>query len=262
MGLALQNHENQYNAFPAGVTLWNKAGTFVETPAFVRLFPFFEEANLFAQYDLNQHMGSANNLPLLSAQIATLQCPSDNAAGRGLGSPKQARSNYALCWGKLYAWPPGQPLPWGSGGNNDNFENGGPFCEQLERTISDFRDGTSRTVVASELRAGQDDVCSDGSCDYRGFWSTGMVGAGYLHRDTPNSSVPDADCTLSYACGDPSQWPAPCTNTCNYDNERVTARSYHPGGVNVVFADGHVDFYSDTVSSTIWQALATIAGDD
>ena len=266
VGLALLNHEAQFNAFPPGMTLWNKAGGLVETPAFVLLFPFLEDANLFALYDVNQHLGSANNMKLLGTHIAALECPSDNAAGRAIGSStatyKQARSNCALCWGKLYTWPPGQAYPWNVGPGKTKFENGGPFCEDIARSLRDFRDGTSNTVVASEVRAGQDDVSDDGSLDYRGFWSTGMMGAGYLHRDTPNSSVLDADCTLSYACGNPAVWPAPCANTCGYDNMRATARSHHPGGVNVVFADGHADFYGDTVNLAIWQALATIADGD
>ena len=129
--------------------------------------------------------------------------------------------------------------------------------------MSDFRDGTSNTIVASEVRSGQDDEFTDftaaGGVDYRGMWGST---AGYLHIDTPNSSVPDADCMLVYMCGDPAMQPAPCAGTCGSDAMRMTARSYHPGGVNVVYADGHVDFYSDTVSLAIWEALATIAGSE
>jgi prepilin-type processing-associated H-X9-DG protein len=42
--------------------------------------------------------------------------------------------------------------------------------------------------------------------------------------------------------------------------EHVAARSLHPGGVNVVFADGHVEFYEDEVDLVVWRALSTIAG--
>jgi len=37
-------------------------------------------------------------------------------------------------------------------------------------------------------------------------------------------------------------------------------RSYHPGGVNELFCDGHASFLSDTLEQSVMQALATIAG--
>lgn len=43
------------------------------------------------------------------------------------------------------------------------------------------------------------------------------------------------------------------------ENEHAAARSMHPGGVNVLFADGHVDFYSDTIDLVPWLAISTMA---
>ena len=39
-----------------------------------------------------------------------------------------------------------------------------------------------------------------------------------------------------------------------------SARSKHPGGVNVLFGDGHVAFFSDSVDLVVWQAIATVDG--
>jgi prepilin-type processing-associated H-X9-DG protein len=38
------------------------------------------------------------------------------------------------------------------------------------------------------------------------------------------------------------------------------AESYHPGGVNVLMADGHVAFIKNSINRTTWWALGTIAG--
>ena len=38
------------------------------------------------------------------------------------------------------------------------------------------------------------------------------------------------------------------------------ADSYHPGGVNVLMADGSVKFIKDSINQTTWWALGTIAG--
>ena len=39
-----------------------------------------------------------------------------------------------------------------------------------------------------------------------------------------------------------------------------TARSRHPGGVNILFVDGSVHFVKNTINLTAWQAIATVAG--
>jgi prepilin-type processing-associated H-X9-DG protein len=40
----------------------------------------------------------------------------------------------------------------------------------------------------------------------------------------------------------------------------ITARSFHPGGVNVLFADGSVRFIKDSIGLITWQSLGTMAG--
>ncbi len=40
----------------------------------------------------------------------------------------------------------------------------------------------------------------------------------------------------------------------------MAARSFHPGGVNVLFDDGHIQFGKDSVNLKTWRALATRSG--
>jgi prepilin-type processing-associated H-X9-DG protein len=61
----------------------------------------------------------------------------------------------------------------------------------------------------------------------------------YNHYLTPNSPAPD--CITYHNPG----WKA--------------ARSLHPGGANIAFADGHVAFIKNAVAPAIWQAIATRA---
>ena len=272
IGLALLNHESQMGELPPGLIGFHQDGvTWLDQCVFFRILPFIEQSGLFSQLDLDINHGLPPNNILVGTQIPTYQCPSDNARGRDVeytisGWPTCyfSRSNYAVSWGKLYNWPPGATEPWYAGPDQpvNELENGGPFRYDWGRSISEFRDGTSQTVVASELRAGQDDLLTghtpDLGCDYRGMWSAGPGGAAYLHLDTPNSSNPD--CLGVYMCGEPATQPAPCVGACGYQDSHVTARSYHPGGVNVVFCDGHVSFYNDTVDLDVWHALGTIAG--
>jgi prepilin-type processing-associated H-X9-DG protein len=40
----------------------------------------------------------------------------------------------------------------------------------------------------------------------------------------------------------------------------LSASSYHPGGVNALFADGSVRFVKNSISAVTWRSLGTIAG--
>ena len=40
----------------------------------------------------------------------------------------------------------------------------------------------------------------------------------------------------------------------------ITARSYHPGGVNALLGDGSVRFVKSTIDGMAWRALGTVAG--
>jgi prepilin-type processing-associated H-X9-DG protein len=63
----------------------------------------------------------------------------------------------------------------------------------------------------------------------------------YNHVLTPNSAIPD--------CAESVDWQG-----------AFTARSLHPGGVNVLFADGSVRFTSSSIDLAVWRALGTING--
>ncbi len=53
--------------------------------------------------------------------------------------------------------------------------------------------------------------------------------------------------------------PGPCAINCTNNNE---AFSFHPGGVSIVFADGHTEFVSEDMSIQAYSALITRAGND
>ena len=40
----------------------------------------------------------------------------------------------------------------------------------------------------------------------------------------------------------------------------ITARSYHPGGVNALLGDGSVRFVKNSIAGATWRALGTVAG--
>jgi prepilin-type N-terminal cleavage/methylation domain-containing protein/prepilin-type processing-associated H-X9-DG protein len=276
-GLALSNHENQYNEFPAGMSHWNPRNRdqILQHSVLFKLLPFLEEGAYKDQFDPNGHFAYLPNSLLLAQQIPSYHCPSDDTAGRvmevllsGHAPFRNSRSNYVASWGSNdTGWPRATSFPWTKDKNRtkSDLENCGAFRAEFGRPIKDFVDGTSSSVLGSEIRTGRDDlmtaqVAGPQGCDYRGHWAGGIGSSGYLHWDTPNSSNPD--CAARHMIGDPATHPAPYVGRCTYKDIRIAARSWHPGGVNVVFADGHVEFHFDTIELDVWRALGTINGEE
>ncbi|MEZ5942011.1 MAG: DUF1559 domain-containing protein [Planctomycetaceae bacterium] len=85
--------------------------------------------------------------------------------------------------------------------------------------------------------------------------ASGTAFTEYNHAATPNSRGPD--CAMNYM---PPWRGAPIPY--GYGAGPTRATSYHRGGVNLLFMDGHVEFMSDSVSLPVWRALSTRAAND
>jgi len=75
------------------------------------------------------------------------------------------------------------------------------------------------------------------------YWAAGRANNGPLVNEllTPNSTNLD------------------CYNFAQYTG-MITMRSRHPGGVNVLFADGSVKFIKNTINQLTWFQLGTKSG--
>jgi prepilin-type N-terminal cleavage/methylation domain-containing protein/prepilin-type processing-associated H-X9-DG protein len=222
--------------------------------------------------------------------------PSQDASDWDVESGR-SRGNYAACWGAgTYINPPwpnqtrpdGTPLPTPLDGlfgvtfipetitppksptvkYDMAITNGwGPYkvCPNCGVRPAAVRDGLSNTMAVSE-------VCFINSKnDARGVWTLNMPGAGgFMAKARPNapgsicsgSNNDDCDhvpvCDLSVLAPDPMQ----CKHNRSDANVWAAARSRHPGGVNVLMADGAVGFVPNAVDIGTWQAMATIANND
>ncbi|MEZ6049298.1 MAG: SUMF1/EgtB/PvdO family nonheme iron enzyme [Planctomycetaceae bacterium] len=124
--------------------------------------------------------------------------------------------------------------------------------------------GSSTTVALEEIRAGIDPL------DSRGVWALGQIGGsitwghGMVGDDGgPNSSQKDNGSDDIY--GAPKLYEklgreviaAEKMGACDYcdENAQATARSKHPGGVNVLMLDGSVKFVSDAIEITLWHVM-------
>ncbi len=137
-----------------------------------------------------------------------------------------------------------------------------------ETKIAQITDGTSNTMMLGE-DAGRPGL----------FWSklriqqTGRTTAdGWGWADTGNSGAVDGatfdgSITNSASKATPPAYPTCsagacpglCFMNCNSDSELY---SFHQGGIQALFADGHVSFISDSISLSTLGALLTRSGGD
>ncbi len=262
IGLGFLNFEGTFKKLPPG---WSGERV-TEIVAFMQILPYMEAGAVEHMFDYDYGILDQVNRPALSQQIATYQCPSDDAAGRSWHHTSYdiyfTRSNYVACFGahSMARNSAGTSVINAARGNSGDLTTDGAFQPVEGKALRDFVDGTSNTVLASEVCAGQGDEGDSAATphDARGLWAWPLMGAAiYTHYNTPNTSAPD------------EMWPGECVDMpernlpCNWrgtveDQHYAAARSRHSGGVNAVFVDGHVTFINDTIDIRTWRYLGDI----
>jgi len=197
------NFENSRGKFPEGATGWNSAETdWVGHTGSFLILPYLEQEAIHDEIDYEERMQDFPNTGITAKQIFTYQCPSDNARGRVIGSPSSgfSRSNYALFYGPEFVYPPGVRMPQDQstrhGRPDDELENGGPFRHELSRKMRNFFDGTSNTVMVSELLSGQVDKFGRVIFGATGLMHSSAASTCTIKRPIP---VPRTSYALSFA---------------------------------------------------------------
>jgi prepilin-type N-terminal cleavage/methylation domain-containing protein/prepilin-type processing-associated H-X9-DG protein len=276
LGIAVHNYEGSWNALPAGrygfPYLWSSLAS---------LLSYIEAANMYNAINFS-FASETNQLPfpanttVESAVLQVFLCPSD---GQQRVDPAWGGTNYVSNSGTgtinsgNFNIVAGAPFP------------DGPFYNTSAVRFAAITDGLSQTAAYSETIMGNDVSTTPGSSppsnarrqfaffnattitnisptlfvlpntylqvcltpdawagDRGREWSRGsFIMASYNHFLTPNSKF--ADCTD------------------NGRNAAVTGpRSFHSGGVNLLFLDGHVGFLKDTINLPAFRATSTIGG--
>jgi prepilin-type processing-associated H-X9-DG protein len=74
----------------------------------------------------------------------------------------------------------------------------------------------------------------------------------YSHHRVPNDFNPDCRTGNPFGDATNAEWDLLALDGA--------ARSFHPGGVNVLYGDGHVAFVKDSIAVSVWRALGTRNG--
>ena len=242
----------------------------------------------------------AVNSTAMTSRIGFFQCPSDTekpfdvrsstvgAVLSGVPALLISKGNYGVNWGNT---------DYGQGQRGDSWFKSNPSAHRpapfgynqgatgpLTASISSVTDGTSNTLLMSEILQGASD-------DIRGLVWTSFPGShSFVTRLGPNGNVdfwagsayidPAGGDTMdnlpTYGGSQPGTSPANIGNGDLCDNQPAqslpcfsqgkeggsygASRSRHPGGVNSLLADGSVRFFKNSVSLPTWVALGSMSG--
>lgn len=281
LGVAIHNYEGANGTLPPAMIVAGRGNDVTWNGGWSihgRLLPFAEQGVAFnaINFDLNNETPANQTVNRLS--LSLFVCPSEVGPPTTTG-PVENRTgvtNYGFCMGDWYVWS-----------GFTGLHNRSAFSVNKARRFAEIRDGLSQTLLAAEVKAhqplvrdcgGLSNINSPGTIpptsadpyvvapEYNGsgcasedssghsIWSSGEVHqSGFTTAWTPNTRIlgfPNgtADMDLNgqpFALGGPTY-------------AAITSRSFHPGGVNVLLADGSVRFVKSGIIGEAWRALGTI----
>lgn len=288
IGLAMHNYHSAYGVFPmgqAGASAHVSSGAGHGPSVLIFLLGHAEQqtlANAF-NFQMAAVRGAAGeytamNSTVYLSSVSTFLCPSDTGHrvfpyGTNYGASVGPQFNSFAIANNARGVGVGMfafRVAWGVADVTDGTSNTIAFGEQL------IGDNTAATVNGAELYnclpwpgsdpqgSGADMVMPGGiatlneyieSCDAKrpgtanqdnssgSYWAAGRMAHGPLVNVllTPNSTHQD------------------CYNFAQHTGLK-TMRSRHPGGVNVLLADGSVKLVKDSIDQMTWFALGTKAG--
>jgi prepilin-type N-terminal cleavage/methylation domain-containing protein/prepilin-type processing-associated H-X9-DG protein len=272
-GLALNNFESARKFYPRGREVCDGATNngckpcfgmidslrFRGASAFVMMLPYLEEDTLymlatidqptdhgiwwgapagFPQYDWEDQ----NRLKVVSARPSVMVCPSDISA-RGVDAGLKnntlaATGSYAGCHGTYGVI---NKSPWGAGNSTImKCDNTGMFIYVNPRKRRQITDGLSKTFAFGEVQGAD-------TAESSNLWTSGARLCDTLRTTTNAVNTPPGTGLVYTGDGIP---------------RNAAFGSYHASGALFAFVDGHVEFVDEFIDFNIYNARATIAGNE
>jgi prepilin-type N-terminal cleavage/methylation domain-containing protein/prepilin-type processing-associated H-X9-DG protein len=262
IGLATLQHHNAYGVFPPGWVQVYPDGTPFTVPQgkivqtghgfFPFVLPHLEEETLARLYRWDKRCQGPDNQQVATVQLKILQCPSADP-DRWVTAVEEA-SNYSYggrgaCTD--YAGVRDVDISLVELGLVDRASDYRgiltrvPDMQRFLTRLSHVTDGTSQTLLVTEC-AGRPERWHAGR-PVPGIYAPGGAWVGgtlvLFQGSTPDGATKPGSCAIN------------CTNNRE-------AYSFHPSGVNAVFADGSVHFLQADMDIRMFARLVTRAGEE
>ncbi len=281
IALAVANYESVFGLLPPSMTINPLITSNASWSIHGRILPYLEQVSLYQQIDLSKTWGL---FPVISNfRVPVYACPSDPKSDRardtGTNGIFLLPTCYAFNFGTWLIYNPAT----GAGGDGITFPNS-------RIRLADLTDGTSNTLLASEVHAwtaytrnggppstavpnspvevaqyansGLRDrilpATKDGTAHTE--WANGHSHhSGFTTTLTPNSNVVFVDNGVTYNNTDyASRQEGSSLTSVSYS--ALNSRSYHTGIVQSALCDGSVRAFSSNIDLRIWRGLGTRGG--
>ena len=218
VGTAIANHEGARKIFPTGRTVRDPFGYSWS----FRLLPYMEGGTIFDSYVSDVPVWDDKNAAAMRTPVATYYCPSRRApaADRNFDNNDQEPLVFGKAAGGDYAANAGTYFNYAPEGGRSDPKQAGPIHTFSRIRPAQVSDGLSKTFAVGERHIPAPDSS----------WPATMVhtiqgDTAFFAADTPATQFRDSYRGLASARDD--------RNTRKFGGE-------HPGLVNFVFLDGHV----------------------
>ena len=266
IGIAYHVYHTSFKTFPLRSSRWSwcdpgttvfstsvcgqsQADNKITFAPFVHLLPYIEQQALYDKLDFGKNSRQAPNIDYAGVLIPVFACPSDPSASEVIttgtkhanefmsGALATSPRSYMQSSG-AYSCPNLSPNGYCSTPGGEGFATGISLNVPHVRRVRDITDGLSNTLAVGELVPD----CYN--------WCNWMYGDTSSHSPSNGINIKWDNCCRKRG-GDWFDW-IPC----------ATFRSMHPGGINVMMADGSVHFVGETIDMDIFQRLGTTTAGD
>jgi prepilin-type N-terminal cleavage/methylation domain-containing protein/prepilin-type processing-associated H-X9-DG protein len=238
IGIGLHNYHLQMERLPRGYAdpgPWPNPDVGPGWGWAAYLLPYIEQDNLYNQIDFTRGVGDPVNAAPVAHFLTVYYCPSDRrletfTISDGVNNYKVAQGSYVACNGNDgvddFSTPP----------------HTGAFVRTTALRFADVTDGLSNTFFVGER-------CTTMSLS---TWTGAITNAQVPSVRAPGSFSGASALVLGH-CG-------PHLPNDKIVTDADAMSSAHVGGVNFLFGDGSVHVINNTISQTVYDALATRAG--
>jgi prepilin-type N-terminal cleavage/methylation domain-containing protein/prepilin-type processing-associated H-X9-DG protein len=267
LGLALHNHHDIKQKFPPGTPPdtdpWKASGTADANYGSnwkIQILPFIEQTGLYNKWQFYGGSGyyNAQNLALLyNYMISVYRCPSTVFPDFSTRAHHGMYTSYTAVAGSVTDISPAAYTVSPSNIVSDH----GILGYKSQVKMAEITDGTSNTILVGEqsnhLRDANNDIILGSSygsgpnvipitAQGPDNWAIGCPVSGtyeYYNITTVRYSINQIGFAANPSGGGYNPGGGVCDNVCN----NIPLSSLHPGGCNLLFADGSVRFWSNSV---------------